>query len=560
MHGKKINLRYQLISFLITIFSFLIFKCSHNLYSNVDNFNISLVTNGLFGDDTYTYYLHPWLCKIVKVISRVFPSIDAYVFLMHVLLCGAMCVMYHLVLIQKWKIKDKVFLIIILFTIQTDIGIWSYNYTLQATFFVLVGATVLVKKLHDENDEKDIVNIILGSLFLEIGFMWRIQGALITIPFICLAIIIEIFGYKNRTIVIKRAIRLFGFPILFIIVLWVSQYSTETSQKYEAGIAYSEARTVVEDFPVKSWEEISDEMRGVSETEYNAAVSWLLIDTDIIDTELFQKIANYGKTNAHSLSFGGILGAIRELGYYALHQVSKILECIILLTFVLIIVWTGNNNKLYRIGTLLSLGGGGIILLYFSMRGRANAQVRYCVLFSVLFVFLILLAKKNNETNKTKVACMVGFCLTFICIMGTFSLLMKSDWHFPLWAINSRTDNANILVDEDYNDELYIWGKWHRDVTQTYMKAGKLPTQEFMDHNISAGDWTYGQNYFCEHLSKIDAENLAVALLKRQYTYFVGENYEQVLQYLQEEYDKRVEVRQVTTINDVPVWKFFIKN
>lgn len=560
MHGKKSNLRYQLSSFLITIFSFLIFKCSHNLYSNVDNFNISLVTNGLFGDDTYTYYLHPWLCKIINAISLVFPSVDAYVFLMHVFLCGAMCMMYHLILIQKWKIKDKMFLIIILFTIQIDIGIWSYNYTLQATFFVLVGAAVLIKKMIDEENEKDIVDIILGSMFLGIGFMWRIQGALITIPFVCLVIIIEIFDHKNRMIVIMRAIQLFVFPIFFIIVLWVSQYSTETSQKYKAGIAYSEARTVVEDFPVKPWEEISDEIKDVSETEYNAAVSWLLIDTDIIDTELFREIADHGKTNAHSLSLGGILGAIKDLGYYALHQVSKVLECIILLTFVLIISWSGNNNKLYRIGILLALGGGGIILLYFSIRGRANAQVRYCILFSLLFVFLILLAKKNNEANKTKVTCMVGFCLTFICLMGTYSLLMKSDWRFPLWAINSRTDNANILVNEDYNDELYIWGRWHRDVTQTYMNAGKLPTQEFIDHNISSGDWMYGQKYFCEHLSKINAENLAVALLKRKNTYFVGENYEQVLQYLREEYDKRIEIRQVTMINDIPVWKFLINN
>ena len=46
------------ISFIITLGWLCLAMFSKLLYANVDNFTIALVTNGLFGEDGYTYYLH----------------------------------------------------------------------------------------------------------------------------------------------------------------------------------------------------------------------------------------------------------------------------------------------------------------------------------------------------------------------------------------------------------------------------------------------------------------------------------------------------------------------
>ena len=71
----------------LTIISTAILAITENLYMNIDNFNISLVTNGLFGmDDVYTYYLHPWLCILIKIIAQNFSTVDGYVILMHCLI------------------------------------------------------------------------------------------------------------------------------------------------------------------------------------------------------------------------------------------------------------------------------------------------------------------------------------------------------------------------------------------------------------------------------------------------------------------------------------------
>ena len=73
------------LSLLLTILWVIMTAFSKKLYANVDNFNISLITNGLYGEDTYTYYLHPWLCSLIGIIARAVPSADGYVLLLHIL-------------------------------------------------------------------------------------------------------------------------------------------------------------------------------------------------------------------------------------------------------------------------------------------------------------------------------------------------------------------------------------------------------------------------------------------------------------------------------------------
>lgn len=79
---KQYQLRELFLELVLVLIVFLIGICTEPLYANVDNFNISLVTNRLFSEDTYTYYLHPWLCKGIKWMSIFLPHADVYTVLM----------------------------------------------------------------------------------------------------------------------------------------------------------------------------------------------------------------------------------------------------------------------------------------------------------------------------------------------------------------------------------------------------------------------------------------------------------------------------------------------
>jgi len=114
-----------------------------------------------------------------------------------------------------------------------------------------------------------------------------------------------------------------------------------------------------------------------------------------------------------------------------------------------------------------------------------------------------------------------------MCILAGIAMLLscsitllRSDFHSPALALNARKNNEGIVTQENAeSSDLFIWHNWHMDVSVHYMQAGKLPTKDFLEHNIPSGEWFYRQVYFDNHLNKIDAVNPAAALFERENTY-----------------------------------------
>ena len=79
---------------------------------------------------------------------------------------------------------------------------------------------------------------------------------------------------------------------------------------------------------------------------------------------------------------------------------------------------------------------------------------------------------------------------------------------------------------------------------------------KFMEHNICAGLWIYHQVYFQNYLNRLGIPNPARALLERENTYYVAENEETMLVFLQEHYDEETIASQVGEIEGIPIWKF----
>ena len=144
-----------------------------------------------------------------------------------------------------------------------------------------------------------------------------------------------------------------------------------------------------------------------------------------------------------------------------------------------------------------------------------------------------------------------------ICICGLCLAFKNESWHMPKFAFNSRLNNEPIELKMNYNeDDLYIWKKWHANISLTYMSIGKIPSKDFMKHNMPIGDWMYGQKYFIDYLENIDVENPAFALLTRKHTYLVDENCNDILTFLKEHYGESISAKQVDIINNIPVWEF----
>lgn len=548
---KKTNTRMMIVAAILTVGWFLISASSKSLYANVDNFNISIIISGLFGRDTYTYYLHPWLCSLLNVLSNIFNDADMYVVLMHTLLMITLCVLFYLILQSDLSNTEKIVFIAIIYVLLVQMSLYNCNFTIHAALFTLAGAEIIITR-----ENKETMLRFIAILLLCFGFMWRLQGALLMIPFILLDIIADLIKSKDYRMEIRLLSRRCVLSIAVILMVVLSQTMVNNSDRYKEGISYSQARSKIEDFPVREWNEIENQIDNVSEKEYRAAIQWELLDTEVITTDLMEKISEVGSKNKYDTSFSGIKCAVGEMLNFIMDNKSWTFFVGSIVLFSLWFILKLKNKQIDLMKCIFACVGAGIILLYFTIKGRAILHIWISVVLGLIFVILKTVFQNLLDIKDRKQFQLYRKLLLFICIGGLLFSLVRCEWHIPINVWECRKEKEDLIYLDYQGDELYIWCQWHQNITQLYMDAGKLPTQEFMDHNISAGDWTYGQKYFCEHLSKIGAENPAKALLERKNTYLVADDCRSILSYLREEYGEHISVSQVDKIEGIPVWKF----
>lgn len=158
-----------------------------NLYANVDNYTISVVTNRLYDADNYCVYLHPLLCWIIGIISNILPQADAFALLGRTLIWGAFVWLFYNIMGSQQKSLDKILEILFLLFLSTALNIWNENYTVQAAFFMFTGLVTLCGV--ERKKRFGLLDICIGTAFMCIGVMWRIQSALLFISFVLLEIV-----------------------------------------------------------------------------------------------------------------------------------------------------------------------------------------------------------------------------------------------------------------------------------------------------------------------------------------------------------------------------------
>lgn len=525
------------------------------MYSAVDNYNLSLILNKLFSEDTYSYYLHPFLCWGIGGLSELLPTADVYLLCSHFCIVIAISLLFYISLSSALSLVVRGGLLIYIASMSVLLNIWSNNYTIQAGLFSTVG---MVWLLHAVSKPK-VINILLGTLFLCLGYMWRAEGFWLIIPFATLHALTDIFLEIDRKAKLRNLVKVFGVFVLCLIVLVTSREIINNSAQYSPSIHYSNARTVIQDYPVLPYDGANSLFSDISEIEYRAAVNWSLFDTENINTELFEKIGEVASTTKYAFSVNGIMCAFKDM--LLLIWQHKLIMFGIGSFFLFVLLLLCSLDKKQRwiriIQLLLYVAGTMLILLYFTMKGRAPLHVWLTVLTIAMIMAGFILGSGSYKQLPQSASLAMGF-IPLLVVMLVVVKYAQSDVNVPKFALTSRVDNYAEEFAPTYTDDesVFIWGAWHREITHYYMSSGKLPSAEFMGHNISAGDWTYGQYYFIDYLDGLGIANPAEALITREKTYLVDDDCTFVLEYLRQVYDDQVYAVQVDSINEIPVWQF----
>lgn len=520
MKSNDLTDRQTLLYSIIFATSCLALHCiTKKLYANVDNYTISIVTNRLYDADNYCVYLHPILCWIIGMISNIFPQADAFALLGRALIWGAFVWLFYTVMKSQQKSSDKILEALFLLFISIALNIWNENYTVQAAFFMFTGLVTLFGV--ERKKRFGLLDICIGTAFMCIGVMWRIQAALLFIPFVLLEIVAgRICTEESGTDYWKNVKKAFGSVFLLFLILVVSRSAVQMSEEYNSSVAYDSARVKVQDYPMKDWEVVENELVGISRSEYDSAKSWILLDTETIDKDFLLKIADVGETTEFDWNIHGLVKGFKMMALTVWRSSKAVWIFLSVFLSVFLYAFLANQSWWRKLECVLACAGAGIIILYYIMVGRAPLRVWESVIFAAMGVLVINKLSADEQVVDKRFFIVLKVIVGLLLCVGIFRDVVTAEFSAPQLAINSRSHVDEALYEETFEEEaLYFWESWHANITQYYMKQGKLPSEELLRHNLSVGDWTYGQVYFVNHLEEVNAENPAKALVDRNDTY-----------------------------------------
>lgn len=536
-----------------------IFALFQPLYTQVDNYIVSLVLNRCFDSDVYCLFLNPLLCWGCGAIQKLIPYADVYTLVSRIMILLGIFFICCLITKNVRHIWELICVYGILFLLVINSSLFFDYYTIWAAFFSFVGMTYFLLTIRIKPTVKQT---IIGLVFMAAGMMWRIESAILFVPFYLLDLAFmfgEQAGVLGRKKCITKIFKVMGGAFLCMVILITVDYSVKHSEKYEEGVEYEAALSDLVDFPMKEYIEVSDLLPGISENDYYSLQVRLLADTDRIDAKYGEKILSVSRENSFSWDIKSIKDANVQLLKMIWTSKKTLLYSVMLAIIFLIVVISA--VKWYRkVELFFAYAGAYIIMLYFSIVGRIPLRVINSVLYAVWGIVLVMFCleewksdRKFHKWIKTGLLALV----MGIALLDTINY----DFVSPQSVFMAQNDADEKKWESTYqDDEIYLWqtNEFVQRPIRNFMDQGKLLSEDFLDHNLCYGEWTWGQVYYKNYLDRLGIPNPMRALVERQGTYLVAEDNILVLTYLQEHYDESVYASQIDEIEGIPVWKFQI--
>lgn len=541
---------------LITSVCYIVFCFSGLIYEYTDNITVAVVVDGMYGDNNFCQYLHPLLCVIIKWLTPLFPTADVFTSLIHLALLISTGTLSYIAVhslksFKEWQLEDYIRCALLILTVvypTLGMKLFGVNYTVQTAAIIFAG---VIELFYAKEHGGSKIWTVLGTVLVCFGFLVRQEAALLYIPFVALEIVIEFFRSRDKKAYLCDFLRTIFPCIAIVFILLASRAIFYSIEPYATDDRYNRNRTIAEDYWMKGYDRYDLTFEGLDESTYNAVREWVLADTQMLNADTLEKVAEAGNINKYVSTTEGIAAALKAM-YRRITQEDLHL---LILTVLAIILTLWNciavRSVWLKIESACSFLGGFIILFYFTFIGRAPMRVWQCVLFAMLSVMILVMIKDEHGSKQTRtIETAFQLLLCVILYFGVGQVMAVSEFHefqTPLTAMIGADDSVYEKTFSD--DALYIWPIWHSTIPDYFSAQNKLPTQRVIDHNIAIGDWVYGQQYFIDFLERIDAENPALALLERQNTYLMEGKNKVFLTYMREHYGDNIYLRYVGKIN-----------
>ena len=537
-----------------------------------------MIVNGLFGEDTYCLVIHPFLSSLLGKLAKVFSSSDVFACATELFILISIVWISYVLSVKERSAANKLLVLMFCIYITLVLRIWSVNFLIQAAFIGFAGALGLFRT---ERFKRKWIPSTLAALLLGMAMMLRSSVGLMFIPFIVLGLMGRILYAKDKKEKLSEILRTAAPFLAVYLILIASSEIFYSREPYKSGQSFNDARVIVEDYPMYEWEEIADRAEGFTETEYKAAVMWMLMDTETLNEERLRRIGEAGSKIEDILAIKNIGTSLREMGGTIRNNGYHFVIFIILPGLLFVYLLYRGDGYISKLTALAAVLGAIVILIYFTMKGRAPLRVWYTAIFAMSAVLLsVSIVPPTPEQEKL----IVGFkgAAMIALFVGLIEPMLGLEFHRFASPLNGRVGADETVFSETYRDNiLCIWGGWdasdegdgslrisnylggwYGNVSQHFIYQCKLPSKEFMEHNIPIGEWFYGWPCMNEHLKSLNAENPARALVERDDVFYInGNGYEPFNDYLKaymDEHFGEVTLVDAGVVGESPIYKLFL--
>ena len=532
-----------------------------------DDFIMNLIASGGYTKEPspFIMFMHPILGQIISFLYKIFPNVNWYTFF-HISIIFICFVIIDILFLRR-KNKISFFLFLIIPTIFSLDMYQLIQFTKTSALCVITGALLFFSYLNDNKDDKK--SIVLSILFTCIGFMIRQQCFYLVSAIFFIQSIVFLIKKKQKNYVVKELKYIF---ILFFCLISLGAYSIwfdNINVEYKDYKSFGEARSQLLDYSVPPYEAISQQLKEISITknDYESLVTWNFIDSEYYTTERITKVLNIVDEfrDEHQKSIKDVLSELFHREYW---NYFGLWACLIV--FILFIV---NDIRLLPIELLIA-SLGIIILIFLCFSGRIVYRVEFVVFMSVCLAMTVSDSASPQENINNYYLVLLGVICALFCvgIKGYWSLPKNKEDRYQI-MYNSWSNDLNKYNLTFNNEELFELKKLFKDNTNNKYYLGfqtSIQTYYLSFNPLKPIDVNSFKNVVYltgvdtnnpaknEFLKDNGISNLIYELLDNN-AYLVENIYQnQILEYIQNHYDKDVDMDLVEIKDGFKIWKFDI--
>ncbi len=525
-------------------------RCTMDWFvENNDNFSIAAVTGNLKYSN-YCIFLNPVLCGVIHSIAALLPKADAFA-LTSLILCE-LAFVSAAVLIFKRTSGAKRLIFLTAVAVYASLGVYTQNFTVIAAFLTMTGAVPLLSAVI--SGKRNGIHTLISVFFISFGCMYRSECALLFIPFAAVCVLAALFQNKgqqkafcfNAAAVLLPAAA--AAAVLFGIALAVSG-----TPNIKAGLDFNTARARVQDYPLLPYEKAKESLPAdVTENDYTLITHFMTPDTQRMNTEYLRAFANAAIDSTPNRA--EIIRSTLAKNKYSLK--SAVLFIFALAVFLTVML--SRENKIKKAAALLCFLGIPMCCAVFLYLGRLPERVLISVITAGMTSLCAILY--NTEIKDSKA---VYFVFAVIIAAAFARYAVKDAGGKPSAIFTAKVYPADFEapLDATYTDGcVFVWDTINYSLAPAmYFSAnGKLPSEQFELHNISAGGWSYMQLYQRQAFAEMGIQNPAYDLVYRPGTYYVGEL--SVMEtYIKEHIEPNIRSEHIGDILNTPVYKFSLE-